>query len=658
MSAPTPTPSAAPVLVPGPRARRPTPALVEPTGDVAGLTAEQLATRGAFPLTLVSMPFALPYRPSLQIGLLASIASSHAFPTTQLSLFLDFAREIGLREYGDIAYARRLQLGNWLFSPAAFGADDPDPELRLVTEVGAEVLEGAAGRDLRWLTEVRSEIAPRWIERMVETRDWGADAVVGFTSTFQQNAPSFALARRIKQRWPEVHIVFGGANFDGAMGPEWMRTMPFIDHAITGEADRSFPSLLIALAEGTDPSLISGVLTRGPDGVVVAGPVPEPLDAMDSLPLPDYGEYFERAAALHLLDDSGRHAVEIPFESSRGCWWGEKATCRFCGLNGSTMSYRSKSPELVLEELAEMARRYGSFNFFATDNILDLDYLDKLLDPIAQLQASYWLFYEVKATLGREEMGRLHAGGVRALQPGIESFSSHVLRLMRKGTRTLDNVNLLRWARYFGIELYWNLLWGFPGETVDDYVEQARVIRLIPHLEPPEDAARISLERFSPYFEAPDEFPVRGERAPHVGLRYSYPAGVDLERAGYSFDGELAGSLRDEQVEPMLQAWRSWRANWGREPRPRLQFWWAPGSLRIEDARSALAESSTWFTNPHADTYRAISDRPTTAAQAATTAGIDVAHAVAALDDLCRRGLAWRDGNLFLALATPGPGQR
>jgi hypothetical protein len=66
--------------------------------------------------------------------------------------------------------------------------------------------------------------------------DWSRYRVVGFTSTFQQNAASFALARRIKDAHPRVTILFGGSNFDGPMGLAWMDAVPWIDLAITGEA--------------------------------------------------------------------------------------------------------------------------------------------------------------------------------------------------------------------------------------------------------------------------------------------------------------------------------------------------------------------------------------------------------------------------------------
>ena len=60
------------------------------------------------------------------------------------------------------------------------------------------------------------------------------------------------------------------------------------------------------------------------------------------------------------------------------------------------------------------------------------------------------LFYETKANLRFEQLATLWKGGVRWIQPGIESFSNPVLRLMKKGTTAFQNIQLLRWCRELG----------------------------------------------------------------------------------------------------------------------------------------------------------------------------------------------------------------
>jgi hypothetical protein len=92
------------------------------------------------------------------------------------------------------------------------------------------------------------------------------------------------------------------------------------------------------------------------------------------------------------------------------------------------------------------------------------------------------------------------------MQPGIEHLSSHVLRLMDKGIRGIQNVQTLKWARQHKMLITWNVLCGFPGETPADYEEVIRFMRLIRHLTPPSSFAAFRLDRFSPMFDRPDDF--------------------------------------------------------------------------------------------------------------------------------------------------------
>src|SRR5690348_13883422 len=92
-------------------------------GDTECMATETRAMRAAFPVALVNMPFASILRPSIQVGLLKSIAASHAFPVTALHLNLDFAQRIGTALYEGLCQHRGRLFGDWLFSIAAFGTE-------------------------------------------------------------------------------------------------------------------------------------------------------------------------------------------------------------------------------------------------------------------------------------------------------------------------------------------------------------------------------------------------------------------------------------------------------------------------------------------------------------------------------------------------------
>jgi ribosomal peptide maturation radical SAM protein 1 len=618
------------------------------------------ARRSDWPVVLVSMPFLDIDRPSIQLGLLKAIVAAHGFPIRTLHANLDFAARIGAERYGVLADHRGRMVGDWLFSVEAFGSEAPDPQGRFLDDFADDLTYLGHDRDdiHEQLLTLRNTAVPAYLDALVAEYPWYDAKVVGFSSTFQQNAASFALARRLKARWPGLVTVFGGANFDGDMGPELVRTIDCIDIAVVGEADTALPRVLAALADGADPAAVPGAVRRS-DGAVLLTPPQPPSDRLDDLPIPDYDEYFERAEALGLLPVTGRRTIWMPFESARGCWWGAKHHCTFCGLNGSTMAFRSKSPRRVLDELAALARRHRSFRFAAVDNILEVGYLKELFPALAESTDMYEMFYEVKANLTRAQLRLMARAGVTHCQPGLESLSSHVLRLMRKGVTAAQNVNVLRWARYYDIRVAWNVLWGFPGETEEDYAGQTAVVPHLLHLPPPSNANRVWLERFSPLYREPERFGVRSRR-PEPSYRYVYPDRVDLDQVAYFFDYELDTGVPAEAYGALTRAVDEWSAAWRDSAPPTLRYWSAPGYLQIYDARRPGAEGTYTFEGLLADIYLACDDRPVSAAAIRDRLRLDLpVEAVREiLVEFHRRGLMFLDGSRALALALPAIGGR
>lgn len=616
--------------------------------------------RTQFPVALVCMPFVSHLGPSIQLGLLKSIGRSHGFPVDTFHLNLDFASRMDPAFYEAVCEYGRCFVGDWLFSRAAFGAESPKAGDQFLQRFRAPIdalLEQVNASDSD-LLHLRDEVIPAYLDSMLDSTPWGHYGVVGFSSTFQQNVASFALASRIKRAYPSIVTVFGGANFEGEMGTELVRSIDCIDYAVVGEADRAFPELLMALQEGLDPAGVAGVTFRHNGSVVEPAHV-MPFEDMDELPLPDYDEYFERAEGLGLLSKAPRRDVEIPFQSARGCWWGQKHHCTFCGLNGEGMVFRAKSPRKVREELGTAARKYRSFRFEAVDNIMSMSYLKELLPALIDAGVDYNIFYELKSNLTRQQIRLLSEAGVRRVQPGIESLSTHVLRLMRKGVTAIKNVNTLRWCQYYGVTTAWNLLYGFPGETPDDYREQAALMHSISHLQPPSSAGRIWMERFSPIFVDRASFPVR-YITPHSSYELIYPDRIAIDRVAYFFEYEFEGVLPNTAYEETHRTVEGWKARWRAPERPSLTFRCGDDFLLIEDRRDALNPGTYTFTDPLAALYRSASDWPVTAAglRAKLSLGSAEEDVRAALNGFCELALMMRDGESYLSLALPATSGR
>jgi hypothetical protein len=127
------------------------------------------------------------------------------------------------------------------------------------------------------------------------------------------------------------------------------------------------------------------------------------------------------------------------------------------------------------------------------------------------------------------------------VQPGVESLSSPVLRLMRKGVTGLQNVQMLKWCQEYGVEAAWNLLYGFPGETWAHYAQTAQWIDALTHLRPPCAVGKVRLDRFSPYFDDPEAWGLERVRPASVyRCLYDLP-GEHLMNLAYFFEFDYSG---------------------------------------------------------------------------------------------------------------------
>jgi len=251
--------------------------------------------------------------------------------------------------------------------------------------------------------------------------------------------------------------------------------------------------------------------------------------------------------------------ISVTFETSRGCWWGAKHHCTFCGLNGLAMTYRSKQPQRALDELIALSRRYPDRPINVVDNILDTTYFRTFLPQLRDSAAALNLFYEIKANVSKEQLRVLRDAGVTEVQPGIESLSTHVLQLMRKGVTMLQNIQTLKWCKEFGIDVSWNIIWGFPGETANDYQQIAAMAPMLTHLQPPGLRAPLRLDRFSPLFEQAQQYGITNVR-PHAAYEHLYdlPASA-IANLAYFFrfdyaDGRQVHRYTDSLLE-QLDLW-------------------------------------------------------------------------------------------------------
>nr|WP_275406733.1 RiPP maturation radical SAM C-methyltransferase [Streptomyces sp. SID12488] len=510
---------------------------------------------------MVNMPWAPIDLPSLALGILKRSVDEHV-PGGRAEImhanidFVDWVTErtdFALGDYGYYSLASYfLGCGDWVFSSALYD----DTQWR-AAEFADAMNDRLSGKRMAMTMELHAA-APEFVRHIAERIVALEPDVVGFTSTFQQNTAALAAAKQVKRLAPGIVTVMGGANCDGKQGEAVHRNFPFVDHVVRGEGEESFPSLLRALDGDGDLADVPGLCRRDTDGGATA-------NAMSTKPLPpaailspDYTGYFERLSA-----SSAGSWVEpkLVVEGARGCWWGEKHHCTFCGLNGSFMQFRSKNPSAFFDEIVELARRHRILDMYVVDNILDMGYVTSLLPRIIESGLDLRMHYEIKSNMRSGQLQTLADAGLIYVQPGIESLSSRVLGLMDKGVTGCQNVRMMRDGAAAGLSVVWNYLHGFPGEAAEDYDEVAVQLPALEHLNPPvEESARIAIERFSPYFNDPGLGFSDLRPAEPYRLTYDLPESEMFDLA-YVFDVPPRG-VGEAVVGRLNAAIRQWKLSY------------------------------------------------------------------------------------------------
>ncbi len=489
---------------------------------------------------LVNMPFVDVGMPSMALSLLKACLARKGIRSIVQYEHLYFARRCGLAQYGQTMYSRLHSLeGEIVFAGAAHGQ-----ALRSLGEyadyVCREVLpstglsEDARNRVRRWLSDFprRQREAEEFVALSAERILRRRPKIVAMASMFRQINANIALARELKKRRPELVIMVGGANCTGDAGLALLDYIEAVDYVFFGEADEIFARVCgDILARGTVPpeELPYGVLARGSERPEI--PIHRLTQDLNGLPLPEFDDFFAAWQELGMPQEN----MCLMAEGSRGCWWGRKKPCTFCGLVGHARNYREKDTERLAEELAALAKAWPQVGTcFLTDAILSMTHVRELPQALKRKNVSLELFDEVKANLAPEEVFRLSEAGFTRLQPGIESLQDDLLRLMNKGCRAIRQIEMLKSCRTYHVEAVWNLLCGFPGEKEAYLEETAALLPKLTHLDPPNLLMHIVYHRYSEYTEHPERYGL--SLRPSRVYEFAFPDRDFIRRTAYLFE--------------------------------------------------------------------------------------------------------------------------
>ncbi|MCO4771252.1 MAG: RiPP maturation radical SAM C-methyltransferase [Deltaproteobacteria bacterium] len=569
----------------------------------------------ALDVLLVVPPCASAALPVLGPSILCAALREAGHDTHVLYANLEFAARVGFMPYRKFALSVERLHGEMLFAPEAWGQP-----LDVQPSEFDERVDGISYAEFM----AALEHVPAFVSDTAALIASMKPRIVGFSSVFQQTIASVALAKAVRARLPEAVLLLGGANAAAPMGAAIAEATEAFDHVVSGEGEVGLPDLVTRILAGDAPA----------ESVVQMPRVPR----MDLVPTPVFDDFYAQVRPLMASERLPEGLpVALPFESSRGCWWGERSHCTFCGLNGLEIAERAHSPERVLADIEHLVATWGVTELRASDDLLPIRIQREVLPELARRQHArpepLTFFYEVKSSMRRKDLQMLAAAGVTQVQAGLESLSTDTLKSMRKGVTGPMNIVFLREARAAGVDPLWNWMVGFPDDHKEDYDAFLRVAPFLHHLRPPVALAPVRVDRFSPYHGDPAAYGISA-LTPLPGAIRVWPDGADLHAISYHFTGSMKSPYRDNPrlAAKVHRGLADWSAAWAEGTPPELVGTEHPdGSITVRDTRRVAADAETRLSPEVATLLRRL-DKPTPFEQA------EEQSAVPAFGGLLQRG--------------------
>lgn len=292
-------------------------------------------------------------------------------------------------------------------------------------------------------------------------------AFVGFSCYMWNVEYNLALAKAVKEKYPEAVISFGGPQIPD--DTEYLENYDFIDVLTHGEGEIVFYKLLIAMDRGEDFSGIKNISYRS-SGRILRNEKESPCDISD-FPSPYTTGCFD-----YIVNDPELAGVQFDtvIETNRGCPF----SCIYCYWARSGNRFRLFPIEKVKAEILWMAEKKVSFCVCADSNFGMLDRDEEIADFIIETKAKYGYPEKIETASGKNKTDvtfRINqkfekAGLNRGISIAVQSMSPKVLEIIGRKNMSFEALcEQLKMYRENDMYTYTDLILGLPGETFESF---------------------------------------------------------------------------------------------------------------------------------------------------------------------------------------------
>ena len=316
--------------------------------------------------------------------------------------------------------------------------------------------------------------------------------LVGFSTTTSGFMDGADLARRLKERAPEIPIIFGNVHVT-SVGGSILDHFPEIDYLCIGEGEGA----LLDLVEGKPVAEIANLVYRDPAraGQVVVNPRRDRITDLDQLPFPAYEKLAGFPAGYYPPLFSYEKRWGATMITSRGCPY----TCSFCDRTVFERRYRANSAAYIHRHMKYLRDRFGVRHINIYDDLFTAN--KKRIKELCRLLVEQPLGIQFNCAIrtghtSDEMLCDLKAAGALMVSMGIESADPAMMERHKAGV-TLDAVrDTVRQIHAAGLRAKGLFIFGLPGETPETVRATSDFILSL-------DLDEMNMTKFSPMYGAP-----------------------------------------------------------------------------------------------------------------------------------------------------------
>lgn len=290
--------------------------------------------------------------------------------------------------------------------------------------------------------------------------------VMAFSNYIWNYEYNKTLAQRVKEKYPDCCIVFGGHNIP--KGVKSLDELPYVDVLMFGEGEEPFCDLLHALDEEKELSVVPNIAYRTADGKGVCTPVKVYTDI-------DYPSPYEMGV-FDSIAETAPFALSAILETNRGCPY----SCAFCDWGMLKSKIRQFPIQRVFNDIKWMADHKVEYCYCADSNFgifdRDMDIIDYVIDTykkngypqkfrVNYLKNSDDKVFEINRKLYENGMSK----GVTL---SFQSMCPETLEIIGRKNISMSRFRelLMRYEK-MGLSAYSELILGLPGETYDSFCD-------------------------------------------------------------------------------------------------------------------------------------------------------------------------------------------